>query len=160
MFKLDDRELYQLDRKLARAGAVFTPSLMSRTFRENLKPMLAAAKQFAPVGKRKNRSTLTRRTRAGKTKRDGTYDRGGSTRRDLRILVNKGKDKEIVRGLVGVNMKKGHVGWRTHFITRPTRKKPQVNDFLDRAEKATLSEVVNRFGNSAETIVQKVLAKG
>ena len=51
------------------------------------------------------------------SKRSG-FERGGATRRDMRILIVPGVGNEVSRAVIGVSQKKGKVGWRTHFITR------------------------------------------
>ncbi|QHV99223.1 hypothetical protein [Spirosoma endbachense] len=131
---IDTRELFVLDRKLARTGRVVDARFMGRTMRVAVKPMLDIAKREVPIGQRLFRSQKVRRLKSGKTKRDGTYDKGGATKRSLRILVVPGSQGEVVRVLVGASKKRGYAGWRTHLITRPNIHRRGVDDFLSRAE--------------------------
>lgn len=158
-FSLDNAQLLALDKDLAKVGKTFDRSVTGRVLRQALKPTLQAVKRNAPVGKNKARSSATRRGRGGKVKRDGTYDRGGATRRDARILIVNGVGTEVVRGLVGISKSRGHVGWRTHLITRANLHRKVADDFLSKSEKETERDVERGFADEATNVVQKVLSK-
>lgn len=152
-------ELYALDRKLARVGRVFDARLMGRTLKEATKPVLDIARQEVPVGQRKFKSSQTRRLKSGKIKRDSTYDKGGATRRSLRILIVPGGEGEVARVLIGVSKKRGYVGWRTHLITRPNIHRRGTDDFLGRTESRGTPIIEAGIGAAAQTIVEKELLK-
>lgn len=113
--------------RVKRAAKGFKTSMdktaLKVSMRKALRPMLQYSKVIVPVDKRVERH---RRSYLGidrKTKqRDMGYDRGGATKRDLRIKAVDAGGKmaytnEVV-GLVGVSQKRRHVGWRTKWITR------------------------------------------
>lgn len=68
--------------------------------RSAVRPTLLKAQELVPVGKRS----------FGK----GWQERGGTTKRDIRIKTAKDAIYETV-AMVGVGGKKGKVGWRAHF---------------------------------------------
>ncbi len=158
--QIDTTQLFALDVRLTQVGRVFDKTLMGQTLKDALKPTLDAAKQEVPVGQTSRKSSLTFRTRRGKSRRDGTYDKGGATKRDLRIRIVPGVQDEIVRGLVGVSKSRGKVGWRTHLITRKNLHRSAPNDFLARAEQKTSGLVVANMQASAEKIVTKTVLRG
>lgn len=135
---VDLRELDQLAITLRDARSIYPKSVVSAALKEAAKPMLVAAKQEAPVG--------NRRRYASNSNTSGSMDRGGATRRDIRLkaVTFKGGSVGV---LVGVSKKRGRVGWRTQFITRGT-KFMRRNDFLERAFNRTFDLVRGRLENS------------
>lgn len=168
--KFNTSQLDALSRKLAGAGREFGRPEMSRALKKALGPMLSAAQQTAPVSRKSiigHVGTLT--SRSGKMRRDGTYDKGGALRRDLRIRVVEGQGSEYIRGLVGVDKRRGHTGWRAVFITRATayrrtkkgynRGRNRANDFLDRAERVGLPIAISSLGSDARAIVENIVRR-
>lgn len=132
---IDAKQLQQLDRGMSRYRNAVPKRVTDGALRKALRPMLRAAQAEVPVGKGNERVSLKRR---GATAND--FRRGGATKRDLRIKAVRAEGDEITRLIVGVSKKKGKVGWRTHFITRGT-KRTRKNDFLQRAYDSTIAEV-------------------
>jgi len=106
MITIDAKDLLKLAKGMETYRNAVPKSIAVKALREAIKPMLTATKNLAPVG-----SVVNYSGRAG-------TERGGATRRDVRIRFVKEEGQEIARVLVGVSAKKGKVGWRTHFITR------------------------------------------
>lgn len=164
---LDANQLYEFDRTLSRVGRVFDKNTSKRILRIALAPAEAAVKREAPEAQRGSVTFRTFSTKRGKIKRDGTYDRGGATKRDVRILMVNPVGDESARGLVGVSKKRGKVGWRTLFLTRGTRNRrtrkgwnrgaTRADDFLDRGERQSEYLVEREFENGAEALVRKEL---
>ncbi|GAB3881278.1 hypothetical protein [Spirosoma agri] len=155
----DSTELYAMDRTLARVGRVFDARLMGKTLKTATQPVLGIARQEVPVGRRTFRSQLTRRLRSGKLKRDSTYDKGGATKRSLRILIVPGGPGEVARVLVGASKKRGYAGWRTHWITRPNIHRVGVNDFLARTESRGTPLIEAGIGQIAQAVVETELRR-
>lgn len=162
-------QIERLSRQLASGGREFGRQEMSRAMKKALGPMLSAAEQGAPVSKLSiiGHGSLT--NKRGVTRRDGTYDKGGALKRDLRIRVVEGQGDEYLRGLVGINKSRGHSGWRAPFTTRGTqmrktkkgynRGRNQANDFLDRAERIGLPLAISSLGADARTIVENFVKR-
>lgn len=159
-FSVDDSQLRDFDKRLSRVGKVFDKTTTGKILRVALKPTLAATQRLAPVGQTKKKSGLTYRSKSGKVKRDGTYDRGGATRRSARIRIVEGVGDETVRGLVGISKSRGKAGWRTHLITRVNAHRRIAIDFLGQAERETQNDVIQNFGRAAEEVVTKTILKG
>jgi hypothetical protein len=113
--------------KVRRAAKGFATSMdktaLKASMRKALRPMLQHTKITVPIDKRVKKYKRSYLGRARKSNaRDKGYDRGGATKRDLRIKVGDAKGKmswtSEVAGLVGVSKKRTRVGWRTHLITR------------------------------------------
>ncbi|KAA9357235.1 hypothetical protein [Larkinella humicola] len=146
--KADFSQAHQLVIRLERASAIYPKGVVGGALREAVKPMLRVARQEAPIGNYgRERISL----RYGKSSRSNEYRRGGATRRDLRIKVLYLDTGPVA--YVGVSMKSGKVGWRTHFITRPVSgggKAGQINtrgnDFIKRTYDRTFSGVVKQLG--------------
>lgn len=165
----DGSELRKLSRQLAATGKEFGKPQMKKALKGALKPLLDAARQYVPVGSRLNRSTATFTRRSGKTVWDGTYDRGGATRRDLRIRIVEGEGAEVIRGLVGVSKARGRSGFRAHLITRSTanrrtqkganRGSTRANDFLARAEAKGTPLAISELSAVAQKIVRDALVR-
>lgn len=136
---VDLRELDNLRITLQQAKAQYPKSVVGAALKDAANPMLIAAKQEAPVGKKL-------RYKARNVANNGSYDRGGATRRDLRLKVITYKGGSI-GVLIGVSKKKGKVGWRTPFVTLGS-KNNRKNDFLTRAFDRTFELVANRLGKS------------
>lgn len=126
LVRIDTREIDELSVVMARSAAVLDRQVIKAHLRTALRPMLKAAKAKAPVsGKQyKNKrgdvvgaERISLRYRKNLNPND--YRRGGATKRDLRIkVVDDRENRADVMGLVGVDKRRGKVGWRTHFITR------------------------------------------
>lgn len=82
------------------------------------------------------------------------YDRGGSTKRDIRrkVVFDSANTATV---LVGVNKLKGHVGWRAHFIELGTEKW-QGKPFIERSGIQTQAQVVERFRDEVEKKVDEI----
>ena len=156
-FTFDDAQLRVFDAQLGRVGKVFTKGTSGKILRSALKPTLAAVKRNAPVGKTKVRSTGKFAGRSGKLKRDGTYDKGGATRRDARILIVRGGNELETIGLVGISKSRGKVGWRAHLITRPNLNRRVANDFLGKSERETETLVLSNYEQTAVDVIQNEL---
>lgn len=154
----DDRALVKLSQDLSKAGKEFNGPPLKAAFRKSLQPVKRLAVQGVPVGKK-----VRIVSRRGQTSRRGisvggnSQDRGGATRRDIRIRIVNGEGDEAMRGLVGVS-KRG-VGWRTHLITRANLHRRIPNDFLDRAERLGVPLAVSSLGPSAQAIVKGILRR-
>lgn len=167
--KFNTSQLEVLSRKLAGAGREFGRPEMSRAMKKALRPMLSAARSAAPVSRKSiiGHGVLT--SKSGKTRRDGTYDKGGALRRDMRIRIVEGQGSEYLRGLVGVDKRRGHVGWRAVFVTRGTvarrtrkgynRGSNRANYFLDRAERVGMPLAISSLGNDARAIVENIVRR-
>lgn len=152
---LNDSELRDLDRRVAESGGAFTPRNVDQILAKAARPVLVVLRTNTPVGKGKMKSkSRTNKNGTG----DSTYDRGGATRRDTRIKVIKGAGGEVSAVLIGVSKRRGKVGWRTHFITRGT-KRNRRNDFISRTESQTAGVVQSIFAASASEIVSRILAR-
>lgn len=151
---VDVSELRQLDRDLQRAGRAFDERAQGQALRLAGRPMLKQARIEVPVGKRK-------RTGKGRLARDGagdgTYDRGGATKRDLRLKIVKNTLGQPTL-IVGVDKRRGHTGWRTKFTTRGTSHN-SANDFLGRTESKRINVVISSFGQAAQEIVLRTLRR-
>jgi len=153
---VDTSDMRNLDIQMSRIGRSFDRGALTQTGRRAFNPMVVATRQEAPIGRIKR--SPTGRTKADQ-RTDGTYDRGGATRRDIRFKAVAGKGEEVVRFLVGVSKSRGKVGWRTHFITRPTKKDRLVNDFLGRAYGRTYDVSISRLGTEAQRTIERLLRK-
>jgi HK97 gp10 family phage protein len=157
--QLDDlRQLaLRFDTSVPRLGK----QVIQNALRDAAKPLLIAAKQEVPVGK----SVKYLGVHAGKykshlTNRYGqnSYDRGGATRRDMRLKIGKPTGSSVALVLVGVSKRKGAVGWRTHFIEYGTKRK-SANPFLRRAQNRTMFLVEQNFMSALQKQINKKLAK-
>ncbi len=155
-FSVDESQLRALDRQLAEAGRAFTPRLTGSILVNAARPMLTALRNNTPVGKQ-------RRYGKGRLKRDGagdgTYDRGGATRRDARIRQGSlTRGDEVATVVVGISKRRGRVGWRTRFTTQGT-KRSRKNEFIRRTEDQTAGLVELRFAQSAQVVVSRILSR-
>lgn len=154
---IDSRTLDKLDKLMAQAGRVLDARVMGKALKEAAEPVLTATRREAPVGRYKDVGGEFVSLRATTKRND--YRRGGATRNDLRIKSVAGVGEEIARTLVGVSKKSGKVGWRTHFITRPTKHKPTANDFLGRGYRQGYPVMIKQLGDKAQAEVNRVLSK-
>ena len=153
--KYELKDLLALEDRLQSVGKEFSPRVMSRVTKRALEPLLNIAQHEVPESNNGYESVSLSRNRG----RSNDYRRGGATKRDLRILMVQGENEEMARGLVGVSKKSGHVGWRTHLITRANKNRRVANDFLARAETQGIPLVIARLGDDARQIVEKMLKK-
>ncbi len=160
-FSVNDSELREFDRRLARVGKAIDKPTTKRIMRVALKPTLAAVRRNASVGPtRTYQSTArTRGSRKGTPRPSYESRRGGFTRKDARILVVDGQGEEQVRGLVGISKKGDKSGYRTHLITRANLHNHNPNDFLDKSERETETDVQAGFGQGAQEVVEKIILK-
>lgn len=139
MITLDAKELSRLNKGFEKYQNAIPVSIARKALREAAQPMLRSAKNLVPVGGKIQKY--------GKARTD--QDRGGATRRDIRIAFVKQENLEIARLVVGVSQKSGRVGWRTHFITRGFTDRGgsfhRGKDFLTEAHDNTIGEVQNTF---------------
>ncbi|CCH54483.1 hypothetical protein BN8_03658 [Fibrisoma limi BUZ 3] len=149
---LDTRQLTNLNRQLNQAGRAFDDQVAGKVLRQAVQPMLPAMRLEAPVGAGNERISLRRRDNVNAN----DYRRGGATRRDLRIKLVAGVDGEAARVLIGVDKRRGKVGWRAHFITRGTVRMA-ANDFIQRTYDKTIAIVRFLFGEEAQSVVTKLL---
>lgn len=157
----DVAELRELDLSLAGIGRSFDARTAGATLLNAAKPMLVTTRQEAPVGRvpKFKSATVVRGRRKGQARTNtGSYQRGGATRRDVRLKVVPGVGDEVARVLSGVDKRHGHVGWRAHLGTRGTRKQ-RADDWLSRAESRTVDIVISRLGTSAQLIVRRALTR-
>lgn len=152
----DMSEVTELAAKLNKLPLDVNKSVLSASLKKSLKPTFDRAKQEVPVGFSGSFSRLGQ----GKYSRRKDYDRGGATKRDLRIAIKDDRENlsELI-GLVGVKGSKNSVGWRTHFITRPTKFKKTANDFLKRASVGTIQEVESTLAKDISKVVQSRLKR-
>ncbi|WP_234734501.1 hypothetical protein [Tellurirhabdus bombi] len=138
-YRADFTELNNLAISFYRgAQNLFPRGVTNGAMREAAKPMLRGAIQEAPVsGGGRQRISLRHRGRNA-----NEYRRGGATRRDLRTKTVSPSGDEASRIIVGVSSKSGHVGWRTHFRTRPNKQNRTMDNFLQRAYDQTIGQVV------------------
>ncbi|MBD2705612.1 hypothetical protein IC229_33700 [Spirosoma sp. BT702] len=153
--RIDAQQLAQFDKDLAKAGRAFDYNVTATILRKSGKPMLAAAMTLVPIG---STFRYERGRNSGDSSVGGTYDRGGATRRDLRLKVVSDAQGNAVL-LVGVNKNRGHVGWRTHLITRANKNRRTPNDFLGKAESQTIDIVINSFGTDAQEVIRRILKR-
>jgi hypothetical protein len=162
---VDAREWSALAEKMRRYESIMPRSVADGALRESAKEMLTTAKSLAP---RSGKKIYIPKSKIGaKNKNDklieGSYRRGGATRKDLRIRTVKGQGKEIGRVLVGVSKKADKVGWRTHFITRGYTdrggKKHAGRDFLKPAFTQHIDEARQKFKDTLETRFKAWLEK-
>ncbi len=135
MITLDAKELMKLNEGFKKYGAAIPQSVAKKALRDAAQPMLTATRNNAPVG--------------GVINYSGTSHRGGATRRDVRMMFAKIEGEEIARVLIGVSMKSGKVGWRTHFITKGYTDRGgsfhRGKDFLTEAYDNTIGIVQDNF---------------
>jgi hypothetical protein len=155
-FTVDTSDMRNLDIQMSRIGRSFDRGALMQTGRRAFNPMVVATRQEAPIGRIKR--SATGRTKADQ-RTDGTHDRGGATRRDIRFRVVNGQGEEVVRFLVGVDGRLGHVGWRTHLITRKNVHRLTPDDFLARAYGRTIDVSLNRLGTEAQWTIERVLRR-
>lgn len=152
----DMSEVTELATALNQLPLDVNKNVLRASLKKSLNPTYKRVKQEVPVGF----SGTTSRLGIGRYGRRKDYDRGGATKRDLRIAVKDDRDNssELI-GLVGVKQGKDTVGWRTHFITRPTNKKATANDFLKRASVGTVQEVESTLASDITKVVQRRLKR-
>lgn len=140
MITVDAKELMKLNAAFAQYTKAIPKNVAVKALRESIKPMFTASRNLAPIGNVVNYSG-----------RPG-MERGGATRRDVRIRFVKEEGSEIARVLVGVSSKSGKVGWRTHFITRGFTdrggKFHGPDNFLQEAFDNTIDIVQDKFYRS------------
>lgn len=125
-----------------------------------VRPVLLKAKELVPVGEQKFG--------------EGWQERGGTTKRDLRIKTVNDVAFET-KALIGVDGRKGRVGWRAHFQEfGPTRggihkrrsgsnkgkkwtRTWKFTPFLRPAEAATKDKVIAILSASMEEAIKKDL---
>lgn len=150
----DVKELMKVDRAFAAsAKTVSDKRVAGSALRKALAPTLAATRRLAPVGG--NGAERISLKKKGPSAND--YRRGGATRRDQRIKIVPGQNDEVVRGLVGTSKARGHVGWRTHLITRYNKNRRGVDDFIGKAFDQTINQVVDTYGKEMTTAVEKII---
>ena len=154
MIRVDVKDLHKLEAGLRQYDSILPKSVASSAFRNATRPMVKAAKAAAPVGKRKSANGW------GK-KKGPEIARGGITKRHVRIqmIPSKINAGEVSRALIGVSMRKGKVGWRTHFITtgftdRGGRKHPGRN-FLETAFNSSIAQVAGSYAREMGAAFQK-----
>ena len=154
MIEVDVKDLYKLEAGLKHYDSILPKSVAASAFRNATKPMVKASKDFAPVGGRKSKNGWGKRT-------GPEYRRGGATKRDVRfkMVPSKVNAGEVSKALIGVSMKKGKSGWRTHFITsgftdRGGRKHAGKN-FLQTAFDTTIGEVSASYAKEMVGAFQK-----
>lgn len=139
MITLDATELMKLNSGFERYGHILPKSVVNKALKDAAQPMLRSARSLSPVG-----SKIAYTTKGGTDQ-----DRGGATRRDVRLRIVKSEGEEISRLLIGVSQKSGKVGWRTHFITTgytdPSGGWHRGRDFLNEAYDNTIEIVRNSF---------------
>lgn len=138
MITYDAKQLMELNSKFAKYQNAILPSLAKKALREAAQPMLRSARNLVPIG-----------GQIAYKKGGSDQDRGGATRRDLRIQFVKVEGQEVARLLVGVSQKSGKVGWRTHFVTRGWTDrgggKHRGKNFLQEAHDNTIEIVQDSF---------------
>lgn len=136
MITLDAKELMKLNEGFKKYGAAIPPTVARSALREAARPMLTATRNLAPVGSKVSGEK-------------GGYNRGGATRRDVRMMFSKVEGEEVARVFIGVSMKTGKVGWRTHFITKGWTDRSGTfhrgKDFLTEAYDNTIGVVQDNF---------------
>ena len=154
-FTIDDSAIRDIERQLATVGKAFTPTVMNQILVRSAQPLKTAVQNEIPIGSRRRRG-LGRLKRDGAG--DGTYDRGGISRSQVRIWARPPRNDESGRILIGVSSQKGKVGWRQKFTLRGT-KFQRANDYNTRAETAGLPLTLAIFGASCQTVVSRILTR-
>lgn len=139
---VDAKELMKLNQGFEKYRNAIPTSTTNAALARSARPLLNSARQLAPIG--------TVRSNGWGKYTGPDYRRGGrATQRDVRIKRVTPEGEEVARILVGVSDKSGHVGWRTHFITKGWKdrggKWHKGKDFLQDAYDYTFEIVQTTF---------------
>ena len=151
LVEIDQKDLLKLQRKLKTLTKSKRGITDAKMLKEAVKPAYDKMKDLVPVGKRKFGQ--------------GTYERGGTTKRDIRVRVVVDKAFET-KALVGVDGRSGKVGWRAHFQEygpgnhskrrgwKDTGRRWKFTPFKRPAEAATKDIVIARLAKLVEGAIK------
>lgn len=154
---IDTRDIDKLTEAMGKYSGIMPNSKANSVLRKSVRPMLMKTKAEVPVqtdGQERIRISSARKA-IGRNSDPNYLRQHGATRRDLRTKAVKAEAGEVGRVIVGVNKRRGKVGWRTPFITRGTgirrtkrganRGRMTANDFLQRSYDQTIDFVRQDF---------------
>jgi hypothetical protein len=96
---------------------------MSKIFKDNMQPLIAAGKAQAPKGNYKT---------TGKQRLTSRAHKSGTLKRSIKFKVSK-KFKSVYYVLAGGSNSPGTNAWYAHMVARGTKRGITANLFMDRA---------------------------